>query len=312
MKNVKSNLGSFATTKLQDKRHSLLAIALIVTAMLLLGCSKKAEAQESKGSSATGSAKTGAYNSESDFQIDWDTNVKDGVIITEYIGIKNEVNIPPSIQNSPVTGIGDWAFRENKNITKVTIPNGVTSIGVAAFWRCTSLTSVNIPNSITSIGVSAFNNCANLTSITIPDSVVSNIGENTFLGCISLTSAIIGNNVTSIGKAAFEQCTSLTNLTIGNSVTSIGDWAFYKCNLTSVIIPDSVTRIGEHAFNGCTNLTSVTFQGTITSNNFDYDSFGHSGSFSGYNGDIREKYLANDGGPGTYKRFAGGEVWKKQ
>jgi len=114
MKNVKTNV---------EKRRSLLAIALIVTAMLLQGCSKKAEAQESKGGSAAGNAKTGAYNSESDFQIDWDKNVKDGVIITKYIGTKNEVNIPPSIQNNPVTGIGREAFRYNKNITRVTIPN---------------------------------------------------------------------------------------------------------------------------------------------------------------------------------------------
>jgi len=40
----------------------------------------------------------------------------------------------------------------------------------------------------------------------------------------------------------------------------------------------------------------------ITSSNF-VDSFP---------GDLRDKYLASDGGPGTYKRFAGGGVWKKQ
>jgi len=31
-----------------------------------------------------------------------------------------------------------------------------------------------------------------------------------------------------------------------------------------------------------------------------------------YLGDLRQKYLAEDGGPGTYTRASGGEVWTKQ
>jgi len=27
---------------------------------------------------------------------------------------------------------------------------------------------------------------------------------------------------------------------------------------------------------------------------------------------LRDKYFAKDGGPGTYKRFAGGTTWRKQ
>jgi len=55
------------------------------------------------------------YDSEKDFQIDWDTKVEEGVMITDYIGTKKEV----------------------------TIPNSVTNIDGRAFSR-TKLTSVNI------------------------------------------------------------------------------------------------------------------------------------------------------------------------
>jgi len=79
------------------------------------------------------------YDSEKDFQIDWDSNVKDGVVITKYIGAKKEIRIPASIQNNPVTGIGDFAFYRQRGFTKVTIPNSVTSIGGNAFEECTSL-----------------------------------------------------------------------------------------------------------------------------------------------------------------------------
>jgi len=74
------------------------------------------------------------YDSEKDFQIDRDRNVRNGVMITKYLGTKNEVRIPPSIQNNPVTGIGDYAFNDNKSITSVTIPNSVIRIGSFSFW----------------------------------------------------------------------------------------------------------------------------------------------------------------------------------
>jgi hypothetical protein len=98
------------------------------------------------------------------------------------------------------------------------------------------------------------------------------------------------------------------SFTIPNSVTSIGSYAFYDCrSLTSITIPNSVTSIAYAAFR-CTNLNSVTFQGIISSNNF-YP--------NGFLGDLCDKYLAEDGGIGTYKRSGNGTTsspytWTKQ
>jgi hypothetical protein len=231
------------------------------------------------------------YDSEKDFKIDWDPNVKDAVIITGYIGTKREVRIPPRIQNNTVTGIGDDAFYDCKNLKSISIPNSVTSIGDGAFGKCSSLTSITIPNTITSIKDSTFYLCSSLTSITIPNSVTS-IGGFAFLGCTSLTSITIPDSVTRIGTSAFENCTSLTSITIPNSVTSIGG----------------------KAFTYCTKLTSVTLQGTISSDNFGGEretSFGTMRD-SPFDGDLRAKYIASDGGSGTYTRFADGQVWRKQ
>jgi len=230
---MKSDARGFAAVKLRAKRRSLLTIALIVTAVIPV------YAQQ--------------YDSEKDFEIDWDPKVKGGVLIAEYIGSKREVRIPPSIQNNPVTGIGERAFFQRRSLTGVTIPNSVTGIGYSAFWGCTSLKSVTIPNSVTGIGDEAFSRCTSLASITIPNSVTG-IGEGTFYGC-----------------------TSLKSITIPNSVTSIGNWAFSRCN----------------------SLTSVTFQGKIS-----FDRV--------FDGNLDGLYLASDGGPGTYTRFAKGKTWKKQ
>jgi len=223
-----------------------------------------------------------------------------------FIGCTNLISI--TIPDS-VTSIGSEAFYGCTSLTSITIPDSIRSIGERVFFICESLTSITIPDGVTSIEGEAFYGCTSLTSITIPDSIRS-IGERAFYSCESLTSITIPDGVTSIGSSAFRDCTSLTSITIPDSVTSIGNYAFYDCTrLTSVTIPNGVTRIGEQAFLFCESLTSVTFKGTINYGNFDDYTFG-SLNYSGYIGDLRDKYLAD--GIGTYTRASGGYYWTKQ
>ena len=164
----------------------------------------------------------------------------------------------------PITSVGDYAFKDCRSLTSVTIPESVTSIGNSAFAYCSSLTSVTIPESVTAIGGLAFYRCSSLTSVTIPESVTT-IGDSAFAFCGSLTSVTIPESVTSIGDSAFEYCSSLTSVTIPDSVTTIGDSAFEYCSsLTSVTIGKGVTTIGGSAFSGCSSLTSVTIPDSVT------------------------------------------------
>jgi len=229
-----------------------------------------------------------------------------------------------STEISNVRLVRGAAFMDCTSLTSVIIPNSVISIGDAVFYGCKSLTSITIPDSVTSIGENAFSGCESFTSVTIPNSVIS-IGDFTFSGCTSLASVTIPNRVTSIGENAFYR-TSLISITIPDSVTSIGKGTFKGCtkltsatisgsigneafsgctSLASITIGNKVTSIGDGAFNDCTSLTSVIFEGRITSNSFDNNAFKNLG-------DLRQIYLANDGGPGTYRRFAGVQTWKKQ
>ena len=174
-----------------------------------------------------------------------------------------ELVIPDS-----VTSIVDFAFWCCSGLTSVTIPDSVTSIGSSAFLGCSGLTSITIPNSVTSIGWSAFEYCNGLESITLPFiGAELNGTENTHFRDIfgiyipsSLKTVIIsnGSGVTSIGENAFYDCNVLTSITIPDSVTSIGDRAFLGCSgLTSVTIGTGVISIGDAAFSGCSGLENI-------------------------------------------------------
>ena len=177
--------------------------------------------------------------------------------------------IPDSVKS-----IGNYAFRHCDGLTSVTIPNSVTSIGNDAFFCCYGLATVTIGNSVTSIGSGAFRYCDALTSVTIGNSVTS-IGDNAFYGCSGLKKVIVpdiaawcdiafGNlyahplSWKGGGNLYSDETTQITNLIIPNSVTSIGNWAFYRCEgLTSVTIGNSVTSIGSQAFDYCSGLKKV-------------------------------------------------------
>ena len=82
----------------------------------------------------------------------------------------------------------------------------------------------------------------------------------------SIQSVIIENGVTSIGDFAFYGCNILTSASLPDSVTSIGSYSFSLCrSLISIMIPDGVTRIEEESFSSCYSLTSVTIPDSVTS-----------------------------------------------
>jgi len=180
------------------------------------------------------------------------------VTLTKYTGAGSTVTIPGTIDDLPVTSIGNGAFSGCTRLSNVTIGKNVTSIGSNAFADCTSLFTVMIGNNVTYIGDWAFHNCSRLNNLTLGNRVAY-IGEVAFAHCTSLTSVTVPSSVRSIGVGAFSSCSSLASVTIENGVTYIGHWAFNHCtSLSRMTIPDSVTSIGYKAFLDCTSLTSVT------------------------------------------------------
>lgn len=192
--------------------------------------------------------------------------------IKKYNGNDAVVNIPSEINGTPVTTIGNAAFRDS-SVTSVTIPASVTEIGANAFAGCTNLTSVTYGGDWSNLTIQSGNpavqDAANAQlfdfAFTPDNTAVIVIRYKGTAADVTIPSRYKGKPVTMIDHAAFHNNSAVTSVTIPDSVTAIPDDAFGFCSqLTNISIPNSVTFIGFSAFNSCTSLKSITLPSSLS------------------------------------------------
>lgn len=94
---------------------------------------------------------------------------------------------------------------------------------------------------------------------------VSGIGTCTDTDIVIPEVSPDGDKVTSIGDRAFWGCDLLKTVEIPKGVTSIEEWAFYSCDsLKSIALPDSLTSIGYAAFYSCFSLARINLPNGLT------------------------------------------------
>ena len=157
----------------------------------------------------------------------------------------------------------------DKNATgELTIPaeyNGkkVVKIGDRAFEECLNLTKVSIPDSVKVIGDSAFGGCLNLAEVAFPYDL-EEIGSHAFFACDALKSVTLYPNVKEIGAYAFVDCENLESVVIPDKITVINEGTFSQCaKLTKIFIPYSVDVVDYNAFLGCSSIKEVYYVGTL-------------------------------------------------
>lgn len=195
-----------------------------------------------------------------------------------------EVIFPDTIES-----IGENAFANCNNITKLELPENLKEIGNGAFYRYSAGGELVIPESVTRIGKEAFcynmnitslviknpnivygssvfANNTQLTSVKLPEGMFS-LGDTYFLyGCTNLTEINLPESLTSIPASAFSGCAGLSEIQIPASVNNIGASAFYGCTgLKEVVVPDGVKEILSQTFCNCNEALSVTFPDSVTS-----------------------------------------------
>ena len=154
-----------------------------------------------------------------------------------------------------VTKIGDSAFANCTQMTKITLPDEITDIGAGAFSGCTALTSVRIPAGVTVLAENCFSNCKSLTKIQLPDGLTSIEGDA--FAYSGLTEITIPNSVTNLGGNVFGDCTALKSVVLPSGLTAIPTSAFSGSGIVSITLPDTVETIGNYAFYECPNLQTV-------------------------------------------------------
>ena len=188
--------------------------------------------------------------------------------ITKYNGSAANVTIPSTIYGNKVSAIGRYAFEENPNIKKVSMPNSVKIIDRGAFWYCGNLESVTMPTSLKEIGRCAFYE-TNLKSVVLPTGL-KYISKEAFKFCYNLKTVTLPNTVESLGDACFGSCTSMQSISIPNSVKDMRWSTFDRCtSLKTVTIGSGVDTMNAYSvFGGCTSLESI----TVNSANKDFSS----------------------------------------
>lgn len=203
-----------------------------------------------------------------------------------YDGAGTEVLIPAAYDDQPVTRIGENAFYENKNITKVTFAqtSQLATIGGNAFCSAAGLTEFVFPASLTWMGSNAF--CGTgLREVSLAQTDIAYLFDRTFAECGALERVTLPETLLQIGTEAFARCNGLRSVTIPAAVRRIGTQAFYNSGLqqvqfangarlsfigsgafagsglTQIVLPADLSRIEAGAFAGCP-LESAVFLNT--------------------------------------------------
>ena len=184
--------------------------------------------------------------------------------------------------------IAAYCFRNQANLSHITIPETVMQIDKYAFYGCSKLNEVYLPSSLQFLGSDVFGGRdqidihvgslqqwldINHLSVSCPYQLFVNGGvvselvlpegnqqvpSGAFENCQSITSVSVPSSVGTISYRAFKHCNNLCGVTLQEGLEEIGNVAFQDCiKLTSLTMPSTLKRMGYRPFNGCTNLYSL-------------------------------------------------------
>ena len=193
------------------------------------------------------------------------SSVPNGRVISDEV---TEIIIPSS-----VTSIGGDAFRGAKGLRRVVCPADGTlaRIGSYAFAYCENLEEVTLPKYLVDIGSHAFAYNDKLTSVSVAE--LSDYDEPSFLTIDvyafaenkGLKKITLPKHLTSIGDYAFYKCENLSEMVLDEKgkTSSVGKYALAYTAIKELYLPESVASLGEGALAYAENLRAIRINRTI-------------------------------------------------
>lgn len=154
------------------------------------------------------------------------------------------VKIKSVILHEGLKNIGGSAFKGQKELTEIELPEGLEFIGDMAF-ESSGLKAIRLPNSIKLLGKSIFSSCKDLEEAVLPEGILE-IPAGLF-SYSSITTIILPAGVQKIGGGAFSG-SKLQSIEFPESLREIESSAFSSTPLSSVKFNDGVETIGWRAF----------------------------------------------------------------
>ena len=203
-----------------------------------------------------------SFGSTEDFDYIVDNN--DEVRITKMANAKaSSVVLPDTVDNMPVTELGDRLFYDCDKLATITLPSGLKKIGNYTFYDCDKIKEIVLPDTLEEIGESAFYQCELLNTISGASSL-TRVKRYAFQGCNRLNTFIGPNNIQYVGDYAFQDCYNWRNRFELLSIVEIGNGAFWgNYRIRTLILPDTLTSIGSSAFMYCDDLRMVYIPATV-------------------------------------------------
>ena len=175
--------------------------------------------------------------SEPSFQIQIDSSNT----LISYTGTAAHADLTGEV----ILSVGSNAFKDNKYIKTVQLPDSVTDIGERAFEGCSNLTTLQLPRSVRKIHDYAFKDsglsgCISFYAANV--SIGSSAFENTHIEKIVLDPSV--KTELTISPYAFANCSKLNHIEMLNKQSSLvlADNAFYQVNDLNIYLGNPVNR----------------------------------------------------------------------
>ena len=263
---------------------------------------------------------------DADYEIKVNEDNPDTAILVSCHSDATELKIPEYIDGKKITEIGDWAFKDCKQITSLELPDSIEVLGFDLFDNVylgghTSLEKLKLPTQeIKTVRTHPQDLQSRLSSDPVfsmayrfrdyamygSDTQATKMGP--FFGCTELRKVEIPTGWTKVASHLFTGCTGLEYVGISDTVTELGRYAFKNCNIAVVDIPDNVETIGVECFADCPLVGIFGGKNLKEIHEWDYDkedfddlreyyhyveryTFGDgTGTFYGYKGSYLEKW----------------------